>query len=401
MDFFTDPVNFLASWLGNLFISWGISPVISNMILLAIGAILMPTLAMFFVVFLIWVERKLLGRIQDRIGPNRVGPWGILQTIPDMLKIFTKEFITPNGADWVPFNLAPIMAVAAVLLLWAVIPFMKTTVGVNLNVGIIYIIAVGGLGTLSFIFAGWGSNNKYALLAAFRAMAQLISYEVPMAIALLIPVIFTGSMGVADIAAAQKIWFIVLSPAGALIFFIAATAEMGRSPFDLLEADSELVAGFNIEYSGLKFGMFYVADFLHAFTIALIFSTLFLGGWRGPWAEQIPILGFFYLGIKTAIIYFLGLLIRGSMPRFRIDQMLNLSWKILTPLSLAIVIVTVLIDKLIPSEQVIIHAAVLIVANGIVLVITDRLIRTFSAKNPPLVVAPEPRPVAKYEDISL
>jgi len=189
-----------------------------------------------------------------------------------------QELITPVGADPILFNLAPLLAMAAVLGLWAVIPLSPTVFGTNINVGVLYLIGIGAIGELGIILAGLSSNNKYALLGGFRMAAQLLSYEVPMAITLLIPVMLTGSMGLNDIAAAQKIAFIFQAPVAALVFFITAIAENSRAPFDLMEADSEIVAGFNIEYSGLKFGMFYVADFLHAFTSALIFP-------RSSWAD--------------------------------------------------------------------------------------------------------------------
>jgi NADH-quinone oxidoreductase subunit H len=398
MEFIIDPINFLKTWLEGMLLVWGVSELWVRIIILALGAVLLPTLAMFGVIILIWLERKILARFQDRIGPNRIGPWGILQTFPDMFKIFTKEFITPLGVDWLPYNLAPILNVGMVLMVWAVIPLMVSVVGINLNVGVLYILAVGGLGSLSFILAGWGSNNKFALLGAFRAVALLLTYEIPMAITLLIPVMFSGSLGLVENVSRQHVWNIFLSPVAALIFFITLIAENGRSPFDLIEADSELVSGFNIEYSGLKFGMFYVADFLHAFTLALLFAVLFLGGWRGPFAEQVPLLGFVYLFAKTSVVYFIGLWIRGSMPRLRIDQMLNLSWKILTPLSMAILVLTALVEKIIPAAWTVVHVVVLVALNAACLVATDWLMSKNKTMRPRPVVAPKPLPVARFEE---
>ncbi len=346
-------------------------------IMFIIGAGLLALGAMIFTIGLIWLERKLGGRVQDRIGPNRVGPWGIFQTIADMLKIFTKELITPIGADPVLYNLAPLLAMAAVLGLWAVIPLSPTVFGTNINVGVLYLIGVGAIGELGIILAGLSSNNKYALLGGFRAAAQLLSYEVPMAITLLIPVMLTGSMGLNDIASAQKIAFVFQAPVAALVFFIAGIAENGRAPFDLMEADSEIVAGFNIEYSGLKFGMYYVADFLHAFTSALIFTTLFLGGWRGPGAEQYPILGFVYLLIKTAAVYLLTVTIRFTVPRLRIDQMMAFTWKYLTPLALASLLVTAVVDKAAPAGQGLLRIILLLAANVVLFLIADRLVTLY------------------------
>ena len=401
MSFFSDPVNFIIGLLRDLLTGWGLSSDLTQFILFVLGAGLLALSPMLMTLILIWAERKLLGRIQDRLGPNRVGPFGIIQPVADMLKIFTKEFITPKGIDWLPYNLAPILSVAGVLLLYAVIPLSVSVVGVDLNVGVLYLIAVGGFGSLGFIFAGWGSNNKYALMGAFRAIAQLISYEIPMAVSLLIPVMLTGSLGMMDIVNAQDVWFIVVSPLGALIFFIASIAEVGRSPFDLLEADSELVSGFNIEYSGLKFGMFYVADFLHAFTVSLIFSTLFLGGWRGPFAAQVPVLGFVYLFMKSIIVWFISVWIRGSMPRFRIDQMLNLNWKVLTPLSLALVMVTALVDKLLPGADNLLRVPALFIVNIILLFFTNQFLQRSSKKQVrPVVAAPQPETAVGLKDVS-
>jgi NADH-quinone oxidoreductase subunit H len=294
-----------------------------------------------------------------------------------MLKIFTKELITPAGADKFLYNLAPLLAMAAVLGLWAVIPLSPTVFGTNINVGVLYLIGVGAIGELGIILAGLSSNNKYALLGGFRAVASLLSYEVPMAITLLIPVMLTGSMGLNDIAGAQKVAFICQAPVAALVFFIAAIAENGRAPFDLMEADSEIVAGFNIEYSGLKFGMYYVADFLHAFTSAMIFATLFLGGWNGPGAEQIPALGFLYLLIKTAVVYLLTVTIRFTVPRLRIDQMMAFAWKYLTPLALASLLVTAVIDKAAPAGQGLLRIALLLAANVVLFLIADRLVTLY------------------------
>jgi NADH-quinone oxidoreductase subunit H len=267
--------------------------------------------------------------------------------------------------------------------------------GTNLNAGLLYVVAVGAIGDLGIILAGWGSNNKYALLGGFRSVAQLLSYEVPMVISLLVPVLFSGSLGMNDIIKAQNVWFILLAPVPAMIFFITSVAEVGRAPFDLPEAESEIVAGFNIEYSGLKFGMFFVADFLHAFTISLLFATFFLGGWRGPWAEEIPILGVVYYIIKTAAAYLLVIVMRAALPRFRIDQVMNLNWKILTPMALAAVILTALVDKLITGSSLVVQTLAMLVLNGIILVVTSAFLRRYDLGRLRKQVAAEPRPLAR------
>ncbi len=396
MSFIADPIPFITNWLTQLMTGWGWSATLIQALLNILGAAVLVLGAMVFTTLLIWAERKLGGRFQDRLGPNRVGPWGIFQTIADMLKIFTKEYITPVGADKVPYNLAPALAVAAVLCVWAVLPFSSTVFGSNIGIGLLFIIAVGGLGEVAIILAGFGSNNKYALLGAFRAVAQLVSYEVPMVIVLLIPVMFSGSMGMNDIVAAQKIPFIVLAPVACILFFITLIAENGRAPFDLVEADSELVAGYNIEYSGLKFGFFFVADFLHAFTSALIFSTVFLGGWQGPGVETAPILGFVYLLIKTLIVYFIMLTLRFSLPRFRIDQMMNLNWKILTPLALFTFMVTAVMNKILPPGGSLVRIGGLLASNLVLWFAANWAISRFVTSRPRAVVS-APRPLAVGE----
>lgn len=344
-NFWTDPIGFIVQWLTGVLTGWGASADLIKFVLALLGSVLLPLGAMMFVVFLIWYERKLYGRIQDRLGPNRVGPWGIFQTFADMGKIFTKELITPVGVDLVPYNLAPILAVGAVLLAWAVMPLSVNIVGVRLSVGLLFVIAAGGFGELAIMLAGWGSNNKYALLGGFRAVALLVSYEVPMVMCMLIPAMLSGSLDLSKIVEAQTVPFILLAPVAAAIFFITQVAESGRAPFDITEAESEIVAGFNIEYSGLKFGMFYVGEFLHAFTGSMLFATLFLAGYAGPFVKEFPLLGVVYLMIKTFAVYFVTILFRGALPRFRIDQMLSLNWKVLTPLSITMVFATALADK--------------------------------------------------------
>ncbi|HEX2980202.1 MAG TPA: NADH-quinone oxidoreductase subunit NuoH [Anaerolineaceae bacterium] len=365
-SFWNDPITVISTLITNWLTGLGLSLGLATFIVYVLGAFILALGAMFFVVFLIWYERKLIGRFQDRLGPNRVGPWGIIQPFADMVKIFTKEYITPVGADKIPYNLAPILLVASVLMIWAVIPFTNRVWGVNINVGVLYIIAVGAIGSLAIIMAGWSSNNKYALLGAFRMVAMMISYEVPMVMSLLVPVLLARSMGMNELVQAQGIWFLFIVPIPALIFFITSLAEVSRSPFDLLEAESEIVAGINIEYSGLKFGIFYVAEFLHAFTVSLLFAVIFMGGWRGPFVDQVPLLGVIYLFIKAFIISFIGIWIRGSLPRFRIDQMMDLNWKILTPISLVALMAIAVAEKLAQGLPMVWHALVLLGVNVVI-----------------------------------
>ncbi len=346
MTFWTDPINWVLKILENLLASWGLNHVLSIFIINFLAVVIYCTMILVFVFFLIWLERKLIARMQDRLGPNRVGPWGILQSIPDAIKIFTKEYITPIGVDRVIYNLAPIIVVASVLVVWAIIPVAPRWFAADLNVGVLYIIAVGELGILMVMMAGWSSNNKFALLGAFRTSAQLVSYEIPMALAMLVPVFMARSMSLNTIITNQSVWNIVLAPVAFIIYFLCSLAEVGRAPFDLLEAESEIVAGYHIEYSGLKFGMFFVGDFLHAFTISVLGAVLFLGGWRGPGAEQYPLLGFVYMTVKIILVYMLMMVVRGTLPRLRIDQMMDFTWKVMTPLMMGLLVGMIIIDSL-------------------------------------------------------
>jgi len=295
---------------------------------------------------LIWVERKLAGRIQDRFGPNRAGPFGIFQSFADIIKIFTKEYITPEGADKGFYNVAPVLAIASILAIWAVFPFAVNVIGADVHVGVLYIIAVGSFGILAILMAGWSSNNRYSLLGASRSVAMLISYEIPMIVSLLVPVLLSHSMKLSDIIGAQQPWwYLIVAPLAALIFLISSIAEIGKAPFDLLEAESELVAGYHTEYSGMKFGMFYVAEFLHQYTVGALITIFFLGGWGGPMAIQWPILGFIYFHIKTFVVYLVISWIRLSLPRIRIDEMLNLNWKFLIPVSFINLVAVAIADR--------------------------------------------------------
>ena len=394
----SNPINLISEWFKGLLLGWGLSETFVTIIMYAIGAVVICMVAMGVVILLIWVERKIAGRIQDRLGPNRAGPFGLLQPIADIIKIFTKEMITPDGADPVPFNLAPVVAVASVLLIWAVIPFAATIVGADIHVGVLYVIAVGSFGIVAILMAGWSSNNKFALLGAARAVAQMVSYEVPMVLSLLIPVLLAGSMGVTSIVAAQDVWFVVLAPIAALVFLITSMAEVGRAPFDLLEAESEIVAGFHTEYSGMKFGMFYVGEFLHVFTIGALIATFFLGGWRGPGVEAVPILGFVYFYAKAFLGYFVITWIRLSLPRIRIDHMLAFSWKFLTPLILLVLMVTAILVKMLENSNTWVFSLTMLLANLIIGWGTVQILRKVEqSKTPrqkfegrPVAVAPKP-----------
>ena len=332
-----DIINTFAPCLSN---SLGISGELANFIGIALGVLIVATFPLLVTILLIWVERKFAARVQDRLGPNRVGPFGLFQPFADVIKLLGKEDITPAGADKWIYNASPVVMVMAVLLIWAVIPLSPVHVGVDLEIGALYFVAVASIGTLAVIMAGWASNNKYALLGSFRVVAQLISYEVPLAMALLVPVMLAGSMSMVGIVEAQTgMWFVFMVPLSAALFFISSQAETGRAPFDLLEAESELVAGFNIEYSGMKFAMFFAGEFMHVFTNGVLMAVLFSGGYVGPFTEQVPLLGLVYLLGKATFWYLLSLLIRNALPRVRIDQLMLFNWLVLVPVSIANVLV--------------------------------------------------------------
>jgi NADH-quinone oxidoreductase subunit H len=390
-----DPVNLIANWLESLLTGWGLPEGFVTFIMALLGVVAIASFVLILDIALVWVERKVVARFQDRIGPNRLGPFGIIQPLADVIKLLIKEDITPIGADRIVYNIAPIMALATVLLLWAVIPFAPTVLGTDLNIAILYIVAVGALGTLGIIMAGWASNNKYALLGAFRTVALMVSYEIPMVIALLVPVILASSMGLQTIINAQGVWFIILAPLAALIFLTTAIAELGRAPFDLTEAESEIVAGFHIEYTGMKFGLFYAGELLHALTMGALFSTLFLGGWRGPFVEQVPVLGVIYLFAKAFLIYFVIMWVRYSFPRLRIDQTLGFSWKFLTPLALILLIATAILDKIL-IDTIGVSAAVRVLSHLVMNILigwgTVQILRTYARRE--RVRVSEIRPVA-------
>jgi len=358
-----DPINSIANWLEGLFTGWGLAPWLVNLILTGLGIVVLSTVALIVAIVCVWIERKVVARFQDRLGPNRLGPFGLVQPFADILKLLLKEDITPTGVDKIPYNISPIIALATVLILWGIIPLTPTVLGSDINVGVLFIVAMGAISTLGIIMAGWACNNKYALLGAFRMVAQMVSYEVPMVIALMIPVILASSMGIHQIVESQSVWYIFVVPLAALIFLISSQAELGRGPFDLAEAESEIVAGFHIEYSGMKFGMFYAGELLHAFTVGALFASLFLGGWSGPFVEQVPMLGVVYLFTKALFIYWVIMWIKYSLPRLRIDHMLSFNWKFLTPLALALLMVVALTHKLLSNTDPWVYVLSMLVAN--------------------------------------
>lgn len=285
---------------------------------------------------LIWLERRLLALWQDRYGPNRVGPFGLLQVVADMVKIFFKEDWTPPFADRTVFILAPAVIMISAFMSFAVIPFAPGIVIADMNIGVLFFLAMSSLGVYSVVLAGWASDSKYSLLGGMRAAAQMVSYEVFMGLSLMGVVIMTGSFNIGEIVEAQRgMWFIIPQFAGFVIFFIAGVAETHRLPFDLPESENELVAGYHTEYSGMKFGMFFVGEYLGVTLISALVTVLFFGGWLGPVLP--PVVWFF---LKTFIFICLFILLRASFPRPRYDQLMFLAWKVMLPLALLNVVIT-------------------------------------------------------------
>jgi len=297
------------------------------------------------VAYLTWLERKVISDFQVRLGPMRVGPHGLLQPIADGIKLMFKEDIIPQAADRTIYVLAPTLALIPAFISFAVIPFGDRVrlfgqsidmVISDVNIGLLYLFGVASLGVYGIVLGGWASNNKYALLGGLRSAAQMISYELSMGLSVVGVLMLSQSLSLVRIVGAQsKAWFILLQPIGFLIFLICAIAETNRAPFDLPEAETELVAGFHVEYSSMKFAMYFMAEYANMITVAALATTLFLGGWRGPFLP--PVVWFL---AKLYLVIFLFIWLRATLPRFRYDQLMQFGWKVLLPLALANIVIT-------------------------------------------------------------
>ncbi|MCC6188122.1 MAG: NADH-quinone oxidoreductase subunit NuoH [Anaerolineales bacterium] len=318
--------------------------------------------------YMTFAERRVAALLQTRLGPNRVGPFGLLQPLADAIKLIFKEELIPGGADKVIFLLAPVITVIPALVILAVVPWgptapihccQVTIPGLNItlggayftiqsglgladvNVGLLYILSVASIAVYGVVLAGWSSDNKYAMLGGIRSSAQMVSYELALGLSVVGPIMLAQSMSMVDIVNAQsRVWFVVYQPVGALIFYLATLAEVNRAPFDMPEAEQELTAGYHTEYSGMKFSLFFMAEYIKMIGVSAIFATLFLGGWRGPMAEQVPLLGMAYFFAKIAASLFFMIWLRSTHPRLRYDRLMALGWKVLLPLALANVVVT-------------------------------------------------------------
>lgn len=308
--------------------------------------------------YLTLIERRTLARFQVRIGPNRAGPGGLFQPIADGIKLIFKEELIPEKADKKLFILAPVITVLPALIILAVIPLgpqielfgqvFNLSLASNISVGALYILAVASIAVYGIIIAGWSSNNKYALMGGIRSSAQMISYELSLGLAIIGPIMLASSMSVNDIVADQRhLWYVVLQPIGFLIFFIASVAEVNRAPFDMPEAEQELTAGYHVEYSGMKFALFFIAEYGKMIAVSVIAATLFLGSYWGPGVDQFPLLGPIYLAIKTLAVIFIMIWFRATLPRFRYDRLMAFGWKIMLPIALLNVVITAVIVVLV------------------------------------------------------
>jgi len=299
------------------------------------------------VIVLIWGERRLFGRFQNRTGPNRWGPWGTLTSVADAIKTMFKEDLVPAEADRILFNLAPVMIAAPALIVFSVIPVGVGTYVADLNVGVLFIMAVTSLTTLSVLTAAWSSANRISILSALRSVALLVSYEIPMALALVGVIMLAGSMSLGSIIEAQAIPFILVQPLGFFVFFLAAMAEMARAPFDLTEAESELAAGYLNDYASMKFGLFFLAEFIAELSTSAIITTLFLSGWKG-WD---PIPSHLWFAVKLILVLFVIIWFRMTLPRLRVDQVLKFAWKGLFELTMINIIVTAVLIAIWPEPS--------------------------------------------------
>jgi len=320
----------------------------------SIKSFLIFAIAMGGFAYMTWIERKFIARLQNRYGPNRAGPFGLLQPMADGVKLFFKEELTPAGADKVIFTLAPIITLLPALLVFAVIPIggsfnlfgveRRLVLAPGLNVGILYILAITSIAVYGITMAGWSSNNKYAMLGGLRSAAQMISYELAMGLAVLAVVLTAGTLDVQKIIDAQSgLWFIFIQPVAFAIYLITTVAEVNRAPFDLPEAEQELTAGYHTEYSGMKFALFFAAEYIKMIAVSALGATLFMGGWRGPFVDTYPLLGPVYFALKTLLALVVFVWIRATLPRLRYDRLMAFGWKVLLPLSLANVLATALV----------------------------------------------------------
>ncbi len=342
-NLFTNIYNAINAFLNGLLGGAGLRPDAASAIVAAIMGLIVGTVVLLFgvgvVLTLIWLERKVAARVQDRVGPNRVGPFGMLQPVADTIKMFIKEDIVPTNADGLVHLLAPVIALAPAVLAFVVVPFGQGMQPADLNIVVLWVVSVSSIGTVGLFMAGYGSNNKFALLGGMRAVAQAISYEIPQVLTIVPIILLAGSMSLVQIVQKQStLWYVFVLPVGLIgfvVYYISALAEVNRTPFDQPEGESEIVAGHHTEYSGMKFGLFYLAEYFNFFIVCTIATTLFLGGWQGPFLPS-----WLWFLIKTYALILLGMWIRMTLPRFRVDQLMKFAWQVLVPISLINIVLT-------------------------------------------------------------
>jgi NADH-quinone oxidoreductase subunit H len=327
-------------------------------------AIVILTVVQVVMLYITWVERKFVGRIQDRLGPNRVGKFGLAQPFADMIKMLTKEDITPTAAHRQVYNLGAMLVVPPAILVFAVIPLSFNAIPADLSVGFLYFVAVAGTVVIPLFMAGWGSRNKYALLGAMRAVAQIVSYEIPQVLCVVGVLLLAGTLSMQGITVSQGpllangqppppgaagpypgVWYLWLQPIAFVIFLLATTAELERTPFDIPEAESEIIAGYHTEYSGLKFGLFYLGLYFALIASSALATVMFLGGWQPPLAQLAFIPGWIWFSAKTFLVVLAFMWFRATWPRVRVDQLMGFAWKVLVPLALANLLVAGLVGK--------------------------------------------------------
>ncbi len=332
-QFGSDIFLLIANWIRGLF---GANTYAADVVMDIVKFIMIYVVLVLAVMVFVMLERKVCAWMQLRVGPNRLGPRGWGQIIGDMIKLMGKEDFRPDNVDKWPWALAPMFFLGITIMVFAVLPFGRGMVPVDLDLGIFYILAISALSVLPVVTAGWASNNKYSLLGGMRSVAQMISYEIPLVFSLLGVVMITQTFKTSAIVEAQQhVWFVLLQPIGFVVYVIAAMAEINRAPFDLIEAESEFGCGYFTEYSGLRFGLFYLAEYANLFLISAVAATVFLGGWQGPFLP-----GWLWFAIKVLFMVFLIMWFRWTFPRFRVDQLMHFGWKVLLPLSLANIVLT-------------------------------------------------------------
>ncbi len=374
MDFILNFWVELGDWVAGLLAGWGVPEWGVNLIADVVGVLVLLVMGVMAVLIFTPMERKVIARMQDRPGPNRTWGYGAIQAIADAIKMLTKEDVVPDNADRVLHMLAPLIVAVPALLIYAVLPWGPRLIGEDLNVGILFVVAIGAIHVLAVLIAGWGSNNKYALISAFRVVNQLLAYEVPMVLSILAVILFTETLSMQGIVEAQTIPYFVVMPVTGLIFLVCALAEANRSPVDLIEADSEMVAGYIVEYSGMKFAMFFIAEYVTMFAAAIVFSTLFLGGWKFFGLEDLaPVLTPVILFVKAVFVIFVMLWFRATFPRLRFDHLVGFAWKFMVPLSLVNLMLAALVVKIPVGDALMkpwIHGGIMLVVNIAVIIVT-------------------------------